>query len=355
MCVVDYNEILTTMENAYKEKTGFVPDEYSDQGIKFRILAGELFNFSSQLDFFEKQMFPTTATGKYLDYHCAERGVTRKQGAKATGSVFFTLDSPTESTLLIPKGTVVSTSGENPLRFVTTRNGYVSVGGTFAIVDAEAESVGKKYNIAIKKIATLVSQVPGVYSVTNKDVFEDGEDIETDEELRSRLMYIYKHHNNGTNIAFYKSLAESMDGVYSAGVVPKNRGAGTVDIFISKKGEMADATLASNVQRVITKEREVNVSTVVYSATASYVNIGVKLELESGYSFADIKSKCETLLRDYVSSLGVGGSFFLSRVAEKVQSIDGIKRFQFDDALTTDMVVDNKHFLKLNALQVTEL
>lgn len=53
--------------------------------------------------------------------------------------------------------------------------------------------------------------------------------------------------------------------------------------------------------------------------------------------------------------LGVGGSFFLSRVAEKVQSIDGIKRFQFDDALTTDMVVDNKHFLKLNTLQVTEL
>ena len=29
--MVDYNEILTTMENAYKEKTGFVPDEYSFQ------------------------------------------------------------------------------------------------------------------------------------------------------------------------------------------------------------------------------------------------------------------------------------------------------------------------------------
>lgn len=55
MCVVDYNEILTTMENAYKEKTGFVPDEYSDQGIKFRILAGELFNFSSQLDFWKSK------------------------------------------------------------------------------------------------------------------------------------------------------------------------------------------------------------------------------------------------------------------------------------------------------------
>ena len=38
MCVVDYNEILTTMENAYKEKTGFVPDEYSDQGIKLSLI-----------------------------------------------------------------------------------------------------------------------------------------------------------------------------------------------------------------------------------------------------------------------------------------------------------------------------
>ena len=355
MFLVDYNEILSTMENAYKEKTGFVPDEYSDQGIKLRILSGELFNFSSQLDFLEKQMFPTTATGKYLDYHCAERGVTRKQGAKATGTVTFSLEQPLESTVSIPVGTVVSTVGENPLRFVTTRYGYIQAGNTFAIVDIKAESVGKKYNVAPNKIVTLVSQIPGVYSVSNADTFDDGEDVETDEELRSRLMYIYKHHNNGTNIAFYKSLAESMDGVYSAGVVPKNRGVGTVDIFISKKGEPADAILVSNVQRAIAKEREVNVSTTVYSASASYVNIGVKLELESGYSFNSIKSQCESLLRNYVAGLGIGGSFFLSRVAEKVQSIDGIKRFQFDDALTTDMVVDNKHFLKLNTLEVTKL
>lgn len=353
--MVDYDEILSTMENAYKEKTGFVPDEYSDQGIKFRILAGELFNFSSQLDFLEKQMFPTTASGKYLDYHCAERGVTRKQGAKAVGTVTFSLDYALSENVPIPKGTVVSTSGENPVRFITKAYGYIPSGKTYVELTVEAEDVGKIYNVAPRSVITLVSQVPNVYSVVNVSAISGGEDKETDDVLRSRLMYIYKHHNNGTNIAFYKSLAESMDGVYSAGVVPKNRGTGTVDIFISKKGEMADSTLVSNVQKVIAKEREVNVSTTVYSATASYVNIGVKLELESGYSFSDIKSKCETLLRDYVAGLGVGGSFFLSRVAEKVQSIDGIKRFQFDDALSTDMVVDNKHFLKLNTVQVTEL
>ena len=353
--MVDYNEILSTMENAYKEKAGFLPDEYSDQGIKMRILAGELFNFSSELDFFERQMFPTTATGKYLDYHCAERGVTRKQGTKATGVVTFSLDYVLSSDVPVPKGTVVSTSGENPLRFVTKNYSYIPVGKTYVEIPVEAESVGKKYNLAPQKIITLVSQVPNVYSVVNVGAISGGEDKETDDELRNRLMFIYKHHNNGTNIAFYKSLAESMEGVYSAGVVPKNRGTGTVDIFISKKGEMADATLVSNVQKAIAKEREVNVSTTVYSATAAYVNIGVKLELESGYSFSDIKSKCETLLREYVSSLGVGGSFFLSRVAQQIQTIDGIKRFQFDDALSVDMVVDNKHFVKLDKLEVTKL
>lgn len=353
--MVEYNDILSTMENAYKEKTGFIPDEYSDQGIKIRILAGELFNFSSQLDFLERQMFPTTATGKYLDYHCAERGVTRKQGVKANGSVTFTMDAPQDDNVQIPKGTVISTSGENPLRFVTRNYGYIPAGKMSVSLSIESETVGKKYNVPAKTIVTLVSQVPNIYSVSNASAIRGGEDIETDEELRNRLMYIYKHHNNGTNIAFYKSLAESMDGVYSAGVVPRNRGVGTVDIYISKKGEKADTDLISKVQTIMSKEREVNVSTTVYSASPAYVNIGIKLELESGYSFSSVKSQCEKLLKDYVAGLGVGGSFYLSKVAQQVQGIEGIKRFQFDDDLSIDMVVDNKHFLLLNTLQVTEL
>lgn len=355
MLLTEYEEILSVMENAYKEKTGFVPSEYSDQSIKLQVLAGEIFNFGSQLDFLERQMFPTTATGKYLDYHCAERGVTRKSGTKAIGKVTFSLEYALDSNVSIPSGTVVSTQGENPLRFVTKNYGFIAKGKTYVELSVEAELVGEKYNVSKGTVTALVSQVPSIYSVTNLDSFTGGEDKENDEQLRNRLMYIYKHHNNGTNIAFYKSLAESMDGVYSVGIVPKNRGVGTVDIFISKKGEVADSDLVSTVQKTIAKEREVNVSIVVQSATASYVNVGVKLELENGYSYTDIKNECEKVIKDYVTTLGVGGSFYLSRVAKQVQSIEGIKRFLFDYDITMDVIIDNKHFPVLGTLEVTEL
>ena len=72
-----YNNILARMNNAYKDTTGYTPDEYSDTGIRMRILAGEVFNLCSNIDWLKKQLFATTAEGEYLDYHAEERGLKR--------------------------------------------------------------------------------------------------------------------------------------------------------------------------------------------------------------------------------------------------------------------------------------
>ena len=57
--MVSYDEILSRMENAYKEKTDVIPDENSDTGIKLRVLAGEIFNMGTELEWFKRQMFPS--------------------------------------------------------------------------------------------------------------------------------------------------------------------------------------------------------------------------------------------------------------------------------------------------------
>ena len=80
-----YEEILAKMQNKYKELTGTDPDEASDIGIRLKVLAAELLSAYAELNWMKQQMFPHTASGVYLDMHADQRGITRKEGAKATG------------------------------------------------------------------------------------------------------------------------------------------------------------------------------------------------------------------------------------------------------------------------------
>lgn len=350
-----YEEILARMENSYKEETGFVPDKYSDTGIKLRLLAGEIFNIGTEFDWYKKQMFPSTATGKYLEYHCQERGITRNKAQRATGQITFSIEYVIEESVYIPSGTVVSTYGENPLRFVITKEGTIKSGTTYVTLPAIAEKGGAIYNVPQRVIKGAITAVPKVYAIINQQEFTGGTDEETDDELRERLMYVYRHHNNGTNIAYYKTLAESVDGVYSAGVMPKNRGLGTVDVFVAKKGAVATNAIVAQVQILLSKAREVNVDVSVMSATSVGANISVALEIEDGYSFNEVKERCTTAINEYVVGLGVGGSFYLSQLGRCIQNVEGVKRYIFDEGATQDIVITPKYFPVVSSLEITEM
>lgn len=66
-----------------------------------------------------------TATGEYLTLKAAEKGVQRRPAIKATGVAEFTRSNPPSSDITVPKGTVVTTEGANPVRFKTTEVGQI--------------------------------------------------------------------------------------------------------------------------------------------------------------------------------------------------------------------------------------
>jgi uncharacterized phage protein gp47/JayE len=342
------------MENKYETITGFTPDEYSDTGIKLRLLAGEIYNIGTELEWFKGQMFPTTATGIYLDYHAKEKGIERKSAVKAKGTVTFMLEYVLEEAVTVPKGTVVSTEDEVPLRFITTKSATISKGSVYTNVEIEAEKGGSEYNVAERKINVLVTSVPNIYSVVNQSRISGGTEEESDDELRSRLVYSYRNINNGTNCAYYKELAESIEEVYSAGVAPKYRGTGTVDVFIAKQGAVADSSLVSKVQTLLSKEREVNVDVLVHSAVVSKVDIKVAIEVEDGYEFDDVKENCIAALNTYVNSLGVGGSLYLSEAGECIYHIDGVKRYSFDEDYCSDITFQSTRVPGVETITVEE-
>lgn len=332
-----YQEILDRMKAKYKELSGYEADGASDIGIRMQVLAGEVFSLSCYAQWIIRQMFPQTAQGEQLDYHALEQGLTRKPAIAAKGTLSFYLEEAASEDIQIPAGTVCATAGEDAMRFVTTQDATLSQGSIVAAVPAAAQEEGAKGNVAPQSISVMVTPPAGIAYVKNTVPFTGGEDEETDEHLRRRILENLRNPPRGTNSAFYKQAAESVDGVYSAGVAPKARGTGTVNVYIAKQGTAAPQSLVEQVQEKLEAEREINVDVLVASAQAVPYDVHAEIEIADGYTWSTIESQCEQAIRAYFDTVGVGQAVRTSGIGEAIFHVAGVKSYIFDDYYTNDI------------------
>ena len=125
----EVDELYGEMLAVFEEKTGFTMDDTADLAVRLYAAAAQIQTLYAYSDWAVNQSFPQTATGEYLDYHAALRGITRKAGTKARGSLRFRLDAAREDDLTVNKGTVCATAGL--VRFVTTKDGVIPAGELF--------------------------------------------------------------------------------------------------------------------------------------------------------------------------------------------------------------------------------
>lgn len=348
-----YEEILSRMKERYTEISGYQVPELSDIDVRMKVLAGELFNAEVNLEFIKRQMFPSTATSEYLDLHAQDRGLSRKQAVKATGEVRFSISEPIDENISIPKGTVVSTdeAGEQ-YRYLTDEAAVLTAGNTLVSVSCVAEKSGSEYNVSAYKIYTLVTNVVGIESVTNPAAFIGGADRESDEQLRKRILNSYATISNGTNRAYYKRLAESVDGVKSASVLSKVRGVGTVDVYICGDKTEATTALVKRVQAVMNEQRELNVDVKVYAANIVEANLGVNIVLKQGYSADAVKENVRRSVSEYIDMLEVGEHIYESHLGKAVLSAEGVYNYSWLSTYPSYVEVDNDSIAVLGNLHV---
>ena len=322
-----YNSILSRMKNKYAELSGNTPSDNSDISVRLSVLAGEIYSSLVNMEWLKRQMFASTAQGEYLDLHAQERGLVRRQPSCAVGSVIFSVSEPAVADINIPAGTVVATQEETPLRFETTQAVVIPVGATSAHAQIKATDTGRKYNVSAGKITVMVTPPASVESVTNPDPCISGTDTEGDESLRARIIESYKFASNGTNCAYYKTEALQVEGVAGAGVVPRGRGAGTVDVYISGEGTEVSEEVIAQVQEKLQLLREVNVDVMVYSAESESVNMLIYLDVEDGYEFDEVKDNCTDAITEYIGSRGVGGSVLLNQIVDLLFHLEGVRDF----------------------------
>ena len=332
-----YESILSRMAESYKEITGNVLHKESDIYIRLQVLAGEIYNAQVTMEWIKRQMFCDSAQGEWLDYHASLRGLKRHADAYSVGVCIFSCDiAPTED-VLIPKGTLVATKGYGELCFETTEDGVIQRDTTSQHIPVKALSKGRKYNVAAESITDFITPVAMVSRVTNPDPTEGGADVEGDESLRKRIRESLKFTSNGTNCAYYINTALEVEGVASAAVVPKARGAGTVDVYVAAHGsEVSDETLLC-VQNLLSEKREVNVDVCVLKAQPQTVNLNLKIAAEEGYDFEEVSKNIREAVRDYISLCPVGSKMLLTEIGERVYHTEGVKEYSFTGYYNRDI------------------
>lgn len=109
-----------------------------------------------------------------------------------------------------------------------TRNG--SAGGAVAIRAVETGAAG---NVAAGAISVSVSGDSNLYAITNDTATAGGTEVESDEELRTRILSEYTSQGAGT-VADYRRWALAYTGIGKAYVEPTWSGGGTVLVVVNQ-------------------------------------------------------------------------------------------------------------------------
>jgi len=193
---------------------------YSNLGILGDVLAGMGNGLYGYLDWIARQSVPFTASDEYLEGWAALKGVIRKPATTASGSVTFTGTSGT-----ISAGTLLVRS--DGAQFSVDTTATISAGAV--VVDVTAVEAGSSGNTPVSAFMNLTAGVPGINaqgSVTTPIV--GGADVESNDELRGRMIAAYSNPAQGGSAGDYVNWALEVPGVTRCWVLPTGRGSGTV-------------------------------------------------------------------------------------------------------------------------------
>lgn len=231
----------------------------------------------------------------YLDIKCEEYGISRKQGTKSVGEVIFTGENGT----LISNGTILVADN---LYFVVLNDATIAENQAELVI--EALEVGKQYNLLANTKLTLTEPINGVTDVYVKSNFENGTDIESDEDLRERFFTTIKKSYTSGNVAHYEMWTLEVNGTGACKVYPLKNGNGTVEIVITNADMLgASSELIEKVKANIEEKRPIGASVTVVSATEKAINVSATIRLVKGYDIEEVKAEFATKLTQYLKEI----------------------------------------------------
>lgn len=319
------DEIYGQMVEAFQKETGVTLAGDGDMAVRLYAVAAQIYALYVQADWVNRQCFPQTAQGEYLDKHAQLRGLVRRAAVAAEGILRFETDQAPSTDLTIPAGTVCMTAGL--VRFETTQEAVLQAGETMVETTAAAVEPGASGNVAAGTIRAMAVAPVGVSRCTNPEGFSGGLDEESDEELRERVLETFQRLPNGANAAFYQQGALSFTGVASAQVIPRSRGVGTVDVVIATEAGLPDEELLSQVRAWFEERREIAVDVAVLAPTVKTVNVTVKVKAREGRDAAAVRQTVKNALSAWFTGARLGKNLLRAQLGGVVYGVEGVENY----------------------------
>lgn len=253
--------------------------------------------FYLTLDQVQKQAFIQTSAGESLDYLAAIGGLSRYAATKAVRLGVF--DAP----VLI--GARFSTiNGEDSINFTVTAE--ASGSNRYKLTADTAGTIGNEYTGPILPITAVF----GLKSAQITDILVPGDDTETDDSLRERLIGALNERPFGGNISAYRTFVKSLDGVGSTQVYPTWDGGGTVKLSVLGADWLpASSELVETVQNAVDPPpgqglglgmAPIGAKVTVTAPTAVSVNVTATVTLSQGYEIGQVQQPVQEAVEAYL-------------------------------------------------------
>ena len=335
--MIDFSQ--DTYQNLLQTMLGRVPDTYDKRdtspiptalGPAAYVLEG----FYLALNQVQQQGFIQTASGQSLDYLAVIAGLTRYPASAAVRlGVFNTA---------VPIGARFSTiNGANSINFIVTST--TSTANQYQLTAETPGSIGNEYTGPILPITTI----PGLTSAQITDILVPGDDTETDDDLRSRLITALNERPFGGNIAAYREAVLAIDGVGAVQVYPTWNGGGTVKLSVLGADFLPTSEeLVENVQNAIDPPPNqglglglapIGAKVTVVAPSALTVNVSATLTLGAGYSIGQVQQPIEDAIEAYLlsvrqswanntseNSVEYAANVYLARVTAAIVGVTGV-------------------------------
>jgi uncharacterized phage protein gp47/JayE len=285
-------------------------------------LSGLVHGMYGYLDWIARQHFVDTAEDEQLDRHATFWLKTgRKAATKATGNAIFT----GENGMAINIGTrLQSASG---IEYVTTQAGIIASGTLMLTIEAVEPGTGGNLDAGASLIC--VSPIAGVQAIATAGTISSGNDTESNEDLRERVLARVQQPPHGGADFDYVAWAKEVSGVTRAWA--KFNGPGKVilrfmmdDTYSDGIPEAGDVAM---VQAYIDPLRPLCVKAFqVVAPMASPLNFTILLKDENGDTVSDlvVQANVAAELADLIRREAEPGKTLLfSKIREAISTAIG--------------------------------
>lgn len=321
------NEIYTEMCKELSQRCKTPVNNGGEMALRLSAVAAQLESLWAQAEWTKNQCFPQTASGNYLDLHAAARGLERNPPCCAIGVLRFETDEPRQHALNIPMGTIcLNAAGAE---FIVSVDCTIAAGALYCEAPAKARQSGVCGNVPAESVNLMALAPVGIVRCFNAEAFSGGSDGETDEALRKRVIESFASLPNGSNRAYYQAVALDTEGVAAACVIPKRRGAGTVDLVVSGvSGAPSQETIDEVFQRLF-MEREICVDIKVLAPAEVEVPVSVTVEPERDYDASEVAVRTKAALEAYFDGRLLGKKVLLAKLGSVVFGVEGVANYSF--------------------------